>query len=143
MSLDYATLDILRRQHPAWRLLLAEHAALIASFLHKTFVSPNVRMKSAADLAEALEDELFGLRQQLGSDTFPRTAMEYLNDWTANEAAFDEEAAIQNKPNETHVAFDEGRKAHAALLDEITKSPTASISPAVPAKSSSAAKREP
>jgi hypothetical protein len=73
MSLDYATLDILRRQHPVWRLLLAEHAALIASFLHKTFVSPNVRMKSAADLAEALEDELFGLRQQLGSDTFPRT----------------------------------------------------------------------
>jgi Protein of unknown function (DUF3375) len=50
MSLDYATLEILRRQHPAWRLLLAEHAALIASFLHKAFVSPNVRMKSAADL---------------------------------------------------------------------------------------------
>jgi hypothetical protein len=35
MSLDYATLEILRRQHAAWHLLLAEHAALIASFLHK------------------------------------------------------------------------------------------------------------
>ena len=85
MSLDYATLEILRRQHPAWRLLLAEHAALIASFLHKAFVSPNVRMMSAADLAEALEDELFGLREQLGTETFPRSAMEYLNEWTANE----------------------------------------------------------
>jgi flagellar motility protein MotE (MotC chaperone) len=85
MSLDYATLEILRRQHPAWRLLLAEHAALIASFLHKAFVLPNVRMKSAADLAEALEDELFGLREQSGNETFPRSAMEYLNEWTANE----------------------------------------------------------
>ena len=36
-------------------------------------------MESAADLVEALEDELFGLRQQLGSDAFPRTALEYLN----------------------------------------------------------------
>ncbi len=58
MSLDYATLEILRRQHPAWRLLLAEHAVVVVGFLHKTFVSLNVRMKSAADLAEALEDEL-------------------------------------------------------------------------------------
>jgi hypothetical protein len=36
-------------------------------------------MKSAADLAEALEDELFGLRQQLGSDTFPSRIMEILH----------------------------------------------------------------
>jgi uncharacterized protein YPO0396 len=35
------------------------------------------------------------------------------------ETAFDEEAAIQNKLNETHVTFAGGRKAHAALLDEI------------------------
>jgi hypothetical protein len=49
MSLDYATLDILRRQHPAWRLLLAEHAALMAGFSHKTFMSPNVRMNIASE----------------------------------------------------------------------------------------------
>jgi two-component sensor histidine kinase len=36
---------------------------------------------AAADLAEALEDELFALRQQTGADDFPKPAMEYLNDW--------------------------------------------------------------
>lgn len=85
MTLDYATLDALRTHHPAWRLLRSDHAPLVASFLHRTFVAPNVRMMASADLAEALEDELFALRERLGSDTFPRPALEYLNDWASPE----------------------------------------------------------
>lgn len=83
MSLDYATLDALRARHPAWRLLRSDHAALVASFLQRVFVRPNVRVMAAADLAEALEDELYALRQQLGSDAFPRAALDYLNEWAA------------------------------------------------------------
>ena len=79
--MDYATLEALRAHHPAWRLLRSDHAALIASFLHRVFVAPNVRVMAAADLAEALEDELFALRQRLGSDAFPKPASDYLNDW--------------------------------------------------------------
>lgn len=56
MTLDFATLDALRTHHPAWRLLCSDHAALVASFLHRVFVTPNVRVMAAADLAEALED---------------------------------------------------------------------------------------
>ncbi len=85
MALDYATLDAMRQSHPAWRLLCAEHAPLIASFLHRVFIEPNVRIMSQADLAEALEDELFGLRERLGEGVFPRPAIEYLNDWTSAE----------------------------------------------------------
>ncbi len=85
MNLDYISLDTLRRQHPAWRLLAAEHAALVASFLHRSFITPNVRVMAQADLAEALEDTLFGLREQLGSQAFPRSAQDYLNDWAAND----------------------------------------------------------
>ena len=58
MSLDHATLDALRTHHPAWRLLRSDHAPLVASFLHRVFVAPNVRVMAATDLAEALEDEL-------------------------------------------------------------------------------------
>jgi uncharacterized protein YPO0396 len=36
------------------------------------------------------------------------------------ETASDNEAAVQNELNETHVAFAEGRKAHAGLLEEVT-----------------------
>ena len=81
MNLDYATLDGLRVHHPAWRLLRSEHAPLIASFLQRAFIKPNVRMLPAADLAEALEDELFALREKIGPDAFPKSAHEYLNDW--------------------------------------------------------------
>jgi hypothetical protein len=85
VSLDYSTLDILRQNHPAWRLLRSDHAALIASFLQRVFIVPNLRTISQADLAEALEDELFALRERSGAPAFPKTALEYLNDWAATE----------------------------------------------------------
>ena len=83
MTLDYATLDALRTHHPAWRLLRSDHAPLVASFLQRVFVVPNVRVMAAADLAEALEDELYALRLHAGESAFPKPALEYLNDWAA------------------------------------------------------------
>ena len=83
MSLDYATLETLRTHHPAWRLLRSDHASLVAGFLHRVFVAPNVRVMAAADLAELLEDELYALRQTLGEAAFPKRATDYLNDWAA------------------------------------------------------------
>ena len=85
MSLDYATLDLLRQNHPAWRLLRSDHAPLVASFLQRVFVVPNVRVMAQADLAEALEDELFALRDRCGAELFPKAALDYLNDWAAND----------------------------------------------------------
>ncbi len=85
MTLDYATLELLRQNHPAWRLLCAHHAPLVASFLHRAFVVPRVRNLSQADLVEALEDELFLLREQMGAEAFPGTAQSYLSDWAEND----------------------------------------------------------
>ena len=85
MSLDYATLDTLRRSHPAWRLLDSPHAPLVASFLQQVFVAPNVRVMAQADLVEKLEDGLFSLRLSLGESAFPRCAAQYLDDWAAND----------------------------------------------------------
>ncbi|MHB1671930.1 MAG: DUF3375 family protein, partial [Acidiferrobacter sp.] len=83
MAIDYATLNLLRQNHPAWRLLCSDHAPLVASFLERIFVTPNRRAIDAADLTEALEDELYGLRRQLGPETFPRAARDYLDDWAS------------------------------------------------------------
>ena len=88
MPLDLETLETLRRQHPAWRLLAADSAPLVASFLHRVFVVPNVRVIGQADLAEALEDTLYTLREQRGAAVYPKAAPEYLNDWAANERAW-------------------------------------------------------
>ena len=88
MSLDFDTLEALRRQHPAWRLLQADSAALVASFLHRVFVLPNRRVISQSDLAEALEDTLYTLREQRGAAVYPKSGLEYLNDWAANDKAW-------------------------------------------------------
>lgn len=85
MTLDFTTLDALRRHHPAWRLLLADSAPLVASFIARVFVLPNVRVMAQADLVEALEDELYTLRERLGEGVFPRRAHDYLDDWAGNE----------------------------------------------------------
>jgi len=85
VTLDFTTLDALRTHHPAWRLLRSDHAPLVAGFLQRVFVAPNVRVMAAADLAEMLEDELYTLRERLGSEVFPKPALDYLNDWASPE----------------------------------------------------------
>ena len=81
MDLDYATLAQLRKTRPAWQLLAARHAPLIVSFLHRSFIVPNVRKMPRAELLPKLEDELYRLRETEGRDTFPLEAAEYLDDW--------------------------------------------------------------
>ena len=81
--MDHATLASLRDNHPAWRLLASQHAPLVAGFLYRVFVVPNVRVMPEADLVEALEDELFVLREQLGTAAYPKGAAAYLTDWAA------------------------------------------------------------
>src|SRR5882757_4267620 len=76
----------LRDNSPAWRLLRADHAALVLSFLHRVFVADNVRSISATELASRLDDELYALNQaesEGGGRRFPNPAKAYLDDWAA------------------------------------------------------------
>lgn len=88
MPLDHPTLDALRQHHPAWRLLCSDHAALVGSFLHRVFLIPNRRVIPQAELAEALEDDLYALRERLGAEAFPKAALDYLNDWASPDKAW-------------------------------------------------------
>jgi len=81
MALDFSTLESLQKNHPAWRLLVAEHAPLVASFLHRVFVLPNVRGRDRAGLVSLLEDTLFELRRERGPEAYPRDAADYLEVW--------------------------------------------------------------
>lgn len=83
--MDYATLELLSHQHPAWQILRADHAPLVIAFLQRTFIGPNVRTLPEAELVEALEDQLFAVREQKGEQAFPRDAKAYLNDWARSE----------------------------------------------------------
>jgi hypothetical protein len=81
---DHATIEALRERHPAWRLLRAQHAALILSFLGKHFVEDNHGSTPAARLAEALEDHLYALEGGAEESRYPRAAAAYLEEWAAN-----------------------------------------------------------
>jgi len=85
MDFDYSTLKALRKNHPAWKLLAADHSPFIAAFIQGSFILPNRRHMSQADLASALEDYLFVLRETEGEDAFPRKAEAYLDDWAGEE----------------------------------------------------------
>ena len=83
--MDYSTLEKMRQSHPGWRLLCADQSALVASFLHRVFIVPNKRYLIQGELVEALADELYVLRERLGPKAFPRSPLEYLNEWAAND----------------------------------------------------------
>jgi Protein of unknown function (DUF3375) len=83
--IDFDTLHTMRERHPAWRLLRYENAPLVVAFLHRTFVAPNERIIGQSDLGEALEDDLFTLRQRHPDLANTRTATDYLADWSSND----------------------------------------------------------
>lgn len=86
--MDYATLEALKRGHPGWRLLAADHALMIIGFLHATFIQPNVRTMPQQELVARLEDWLYQLRLREGDDAYPRAAAQYLDIWANDEHAW-------------------------------------------------------
>jgi flagellar motility protein MotE (MotC chaperone) len=81
----------LRDNSPAWRLLRADNAPLVLSFLHRVFVTENVRSIPAAELASRLDDELYALNERGepdGPKRFPKPAKAYVDDWAAPEAGW-------------------------------------------------------
>lgn len=81
MVLDYDDLVSLRRRHPAWRLLAADSAPMVAAFLHTVFVAENVRTIAEPELVECLEDALHDHRTT-DPESFPKPARSYLSDWS-------------------------------------------------------------
>jgi hypothetical protein len=81
--MDYDEIEHLRSNHPAWSLLRSTNAPLVLSFLGRVFVERNAGDLSGAELAGELDDELYALNQRLGEVRFPRSAVEYLDEWAA------------------------------------------------------------
>ena len=76
------------RSHPAWRLLQADSAPLIISFLFRAFIITNQRSITAEELTTRLDDYLHHLRETTGENRFPRKGRDYLNDWASGEQGY-------------------------------------------------------
>lgn len=83
--MDYERLVYLRRHHPAWLLLTADSAPLVIGFLHRCFIEPNVRTIREHDLIVKLDDYLYDVGRTSGEEQFPRSAADYLRDWTSDQ----------------------------------------------------------
>ena len=81
MNLSFGTLESLRRNHPAWRLLASDNATLVATFLHKVFLVQRVHGLPQSDLVSRLDDLLYVLKAE-GDDTFRQSAEKYLEFWS-------------------------------------------------------------
>ena len=83
--MDFHSLDTLRRTHPGWRLLSSGHGPLVIGFLHEVFIRPNIRSFGQEELVSRLDDSLFRIRESLGEEAFPRTSLQYLDDWASDQ----------------------------------------------------------
>lgn len=86
--MQYEDISFLREHDPAWRLLRADNAPLVLSFLNRVFVEGNARSIPATELAGDLDDELYALNERFGEATFPKPAREYLSDWAGPESGW-------------------------------------------------------
>src|SRR5437016_1887525 len=85
--MDYDSLTDDYEQLPALKLLKAEHAALIISFLYQQFKHRQRVNVPLSELAERLEDYLETLNTQQ-EGRYPRTALAYLTEWAVDQHRF-------------------------------------------------------
>ena len=80
--MTYDEIEQLRERHPAWALVRAQNVAFVLSFLSRVFVDGGESNVAASRLIRELDDELYALDQRLGDGAYPRSAKEYLDDWS-------------------------------------------------------------
>jgi hypothetical protein len=85
--MEFDDITRLRANSRAWRLLHADNAPLVLSFLHRVFVVENVRAIPATELASRLEEQLYALNER-EPRSFPRQARAYLDEWASPEAGW-------------------------------------------------------
>lgn len=93
-AVDFESIEALRARHAAWRLLRADNAGLILSFLGDWFVEGNRGATSASELAAALDDHLYALSavpdgdDEAGAPRFPKDPRAYLEDWAGTDSSY-------------------------------------------------------
>ncbi|MCP4407684.1 MAG: DUF3375 domain-containing protein [Gammaproteobacteria bacterium] len=86
--MEYGFLLKLKQSHPTLRLLSADNAPLIISFLYVQFVKANRRSIPYSELISRLDDYLYHLRELYGDDRHPKRAKDYLDDWSDERSPF-------------------------------------------------------
>lgn len=79
---DYAYLDHLKSTNPSVRLLSADSAPLILSFIHQIFIQGDRDSITQGEITSKLSDYLFTINSTYGENTYAQSPKKYLEDWT-------------------------------------------------------------
>lgn len=82
MPFDFYDLANKKKIHPSWKLMSADNAPLIIAFFDSVFREKGIRQIGEYDLIQKLDDVLYDLTDGKNESLFPKSASEYLDDWT-------------------------------------------------------------
>ncbi|NCB01531.1 MAG: DUF3375 domain-containing protein [Spirochaetia bacterium] len=85
MPFDFYDLINKKKIESSWRLMNADNGPLIISFFDKVFREDGLRQIDEYNLVLRLDDYLYQLMDGREDDPFPRTASDYLEEWTKPE----------------------------------------------------------
>lgn len=86
--MNHDDVESLRRDNAAWRLLRADSAPLVLSFLGRVFIEQNVRAIGETELVSLLDDALYDLNAGHDPAPYPRSPKAYLDTWAAPDAGW-------------------------------------------------------
>lgn len=87
-SIKYFHFAKLRQSTVAWRLLCSPHAPFIIDFLHRSFIASDRRSLPYQEVISLLDDYLHELNLAANSESLPRTAKEYIDQWSSGDSAY-------------------------------------------------------
>ncbi|MDY0288648.1 MAG: DUF3375 domain-containing protein [Sphaerochaeta sp.] len=82
MPFDYDDLVKKKKTHPSWRLMTSDNGPLVIAFFDSVFRDGGVRQLGEYELVLKLDDYLYALTDGSEDTPFPRSAGDYLDDWT-------------------------------------------------------------
>ena len=85
MSFDFYDLANKKKIDPSWRLMTADNGPLIIGFFDSVFRKEGIRQIGEYELVLKLDDYLYELTSGIEESPFPRSASDYLDDWTSGE----------------------------------------------------------
>ncbi|PFG34480.1 DUF3375 domain-containing protein [Sanguibacter antarcticus] len=86
--MNHDDVEALRRDSAAWRLLRADNAALVLTFLGRVFIEQNIRSIGETELVSLLDDELYALNTDADTPLYPRHPKAYLDAWAHRDAGW-------------------------------------------------------
>jgi hypothetical protein len=117
-AMTLESIELLRRNSKAWKLLMADHAPFIVSFFYRVFLADNNREVPEEELRTRLETYILSFGLDGENARFVRSAKEYLSEWGDDEHGWLRKFYPQGKDEPHFDLTPQAQKAIEWLIDQ-------------------------